>query len=505
MLRGRQLSRFPTPITVDGSVRRAAVIALAYFVADLLLNKLVLFGDGWLMFWPLNGVTVALLLARPRREWAPLIVMVGITTTYAEYLSGNDDLLLWMGSFTYPMEVLLGAVVLPPFITLESWLRSPGLYLRFALVVLLGPLLVSSINAGGYWLVDGVPFLAKFLDLAPSEVIGLATMIPLVLAARSVTTLSLRQLSWWARVIGVLGATGVIMTLMFETRAFPLLFLLYPLLFLAESLLGLLGSSLALCCACILAAGLTEAGYGPFVHALSSRRMAVELYLAFHLISFLPVSILMTERRFLMHELRASLEHATTLAAVDALTGLSNRRTFDHRLREYWRIAVRTQVPLALLMIDADHFKLFNDRLGHQAGDDCLRELAKTLKGHARRANDIAARYGGEEFALLLLDCSPEDACKIGEAIRTAVFSMAIAHPGASDTGRVTVSVGCVSLTPQRDTPIKQLIARADRALYLAKDAGRNRVCGERPEGEGRVAPALTRLRERLTGAGRGH
>jgi len=170
------------------------------------------------------------------------------------------------------------------------------------------------------------------------------------------------------------------MILMFETRAFPLLFVLFPLLIWAEYLVGLLGSSLALCCACIAAAGLTAIGHGPFVNARPSAHIAVEVYLAFHLITFLPISILMTERRFLMRELRSALAQATTLASIDGLTGLANRRAFDTQLHELWQFALRHQVPLGLLMIDADNFKRFNDHLGHQAGDDCLRSLARTLE-----------------------------------------------------------------------------------------------------------------------------
>jgi len=261
-----------------------------------------------------------------------------------------------------------------------------------------------------------------------------------------------------------------------------------------------LGSSLALCCACIAAAGLTAIGHGPFVNARPSAHIAVEVYLAFHLITFLPISILMTERRFLMRELRSALAQATTLASIDGLTGLANRRAFDTQLHELWQFALRHQVPLGLLMIDADNFKRFNDHLGHQAGDDCLRSLARTLKEHACRSSDVAARYGGEEFAMLLLDVPLENVRLVGEEIRAAVRALSIAHPSTQDGGYVTVSVGGAAIVPQRDMQISDLIARADKALYQAKHDGRNRVCCDllEEEASGPATPALSKLRARI-------
>ena len=341
-------------------VRRASLLAIVYCAADIALNK-VLGGGGGAMFWPLNGLTAALLLTQPRGSWAAIITIVNVSSTVGEYLSGSDRILLVMGLLANVSEVLLAAVLLPAFTNLESWLRAPRLWVRFAVAVLVGPLFAATVYAAGYRVFGAVPFLPTFLDFAPSDVIGLATMIPLVLATRSLTRSSLRQPRWWLRVGAVLGVTAATMICMFETRIYPLLFLLFPLLIWAEYLLGLLGSSLALCCACIFAAGLTDAGHGPFVQAFPAAHTAVQFYLAFHLISFLPISILMTERSFLMRELRVALAQATTLASVDGLTGLSNRRAFDTQIQEQWRFALRHQLPLGLLMMDADYFKRFNE------------------------------------------------------------------------------------------------------------------------------------------------
>ena len=167
------------------------------------------------------------------------------------------------------------------------------------------------------------------------------------------------------------------------------------------------------------------------------------------------------------------------LATKDGLTGLSNRRAFDQMLMSEWARAQRTQKPMALLFADVDHFKLFNDRHGHQTGDECLRAVAAVVSRHAVRPLDLASRYGGEEFALILPDMDGEAACTVAEDIRSAVIALAIAH-GADGAGdHVTLSVGVASHIPgEADGGPDRLLGAADEALYAAKRLGRNRVIG---------------------------
>jgi diguanylate cyclase (GGDEF)-like protein len=164
----------------------------------------------------------------------------------------------------------------------------------------------------------------------------------------------------------------------------------------------------------------------------------------------------------------AAEEKLEELATTDALTGLRNRRKFDDDIDTEWRRAIRQKSPLALLMIDADHFKAFNDTHGHQAGDQVLVGIAICISDSVRRAGDCAARYGGEEFALLLPGCGPTDAFQIAETIRQKVMHWSDG-PAAN-----TVSIGVASLTPTVFMQSAMLVEAADKALYAAKANGRN-------------------------------
>ncbi|MBK5356543.1 GGDEF domain-containing protein [Pseudomonas sp. TH41] len=172
----------------------------------------------------------------------------------------------------------------------------------------------------------------------------------------------------------------------------------------------------------------------------------------------------------LRHNAEQELEQ---LAATDSLTGVANRRTLDHTLRHEWFRAQRTGKPLSLLMIDADHFKAFNDQHGHQAGDDALRALAKVISENVRRPADLVARYGGEEFSVILAETDCAGAQQIAEYIRVAVEQLPFL---AGVESPITVSIGISTWTTTSDTNLEQLLFAADKALYLAKESGRNRV-----------------------------
>ncbi len=164
------------------------------------------------------------------------------------------------------------------------------------------------------------------------------------------------------------------------------------------------------------------------------------------------------------------------LAHKDGLTGLANRRAFDSALQAEWSRAQRVRMPLTLLFADVDHFKLFNDRHGHQLGDECLRAVAAIIGEKARLPTDLAARYGGEEFAVILSETCREAACESAEQIRRAVAELRIPHGAPGAGTHVTLSVGIAAHIPDPGLGADWLLGQADQALYVAKHLGRDRV-----------------------------
>lgn len=172
-------------------------------------------------------------------------------------------------------------------------------------------------------------------------------------------------------------------------------------------------------------------------------------------------------------ELEARLQR---LSHLDGLTGLYNRRFFDQQLQGEWRRLRRIDAPLALLMLDIDHFKAFNDSLGHLAGDDALRQVGEALQNSLQREGDVACRYGGEEFAIILANTGLEGGEHVAARVHALIAALAIVHP-ASPEGRLTLSIGLAVAEPITEEHPGALVARSDQALYRAKHDGRNRTC----------------------------
>ncbi|WP_354685036.1 PleD family two-component system response regulator [Cupriavidus necator] len=160
----------------------------------------------------------------------------------------------------------------------------------------------------------------------------------------------------------------------------------------------------------------------------------------------------------------------------DGLTALSNRRYFDEYLGAEWRRAQREQTQVALLMIDVDSFKAYNDTYGHVAGDEVLRRVASVIRDNCTRATDLPARFGGEEFSMVLPSTSPGGVRLLAEKVRRAVEALRIAHSGSATSDCVTVSIGGAVMVPQPDQPASRLVEAADAGLYQAKRNGRNQV-----------------------------
>ena len=188
-----------------------------------------------------------------------------------------------------------------------------------------------------------------------------------------------------------------------------------------------------------------------------------------------------------LNQIRQQLTHSNTklerLSTLDTLTGLANRRRFDEVLKQEWRRSAREGTPLSLVFCDIDFFKDFNDGYGHLAGDECLVKVAQAVSSISKRPGDLAARYGGEEFVLVLSGTGEDGACRLAEKLRAKIESLSIPHAYSRLAPHLTISLGVASAVPRRGSAAEDLLNLADRALYAAKQEGRNRVKVLRPEG----------------------
>ncbi len=207
-------------------------------------------------------------------------------------------------------------------------------------------------------------------------------------------------------------------------------------------------------------------------------RYSLGLYVA-RINSLLCASALLGAFVFEFHRLQMRLTMANhrlaEMADTDALTDLGNRRSFDQHLAQEWARAARNKEQLGLLLLDIDHFKSYNDSHGHQAGDICLQRIAGAIRKTLRRPGDFAARYGGEEFAVILPQTDNDGVHRVAEAVRSAIEQRDIHHQ-STQASIVTASVGMAVATPRSGDDLSVLLARADSALYAAKNAGRNRT-----------------------------
>jgi len=176
-----------------------------------------------------------------------------------------------------------------------------------------------------------------------------------------------------------------------------------------------------------------------------------------------------------LEKLGAAEEEAMT----DALTSVSNRRYFDQYLSSEWCIASRHKSCFSIIMIDIDHFKYFNDCYGHQAGDECIKKIARACKDICHRETDLFARYGGEEFAIVLPATNYMGALSLADKLLTSVESLSIPHEKSSAADHVTISVGVASMQVAFGEEATELLKLADDMLYKAKELGRNRAVGE--------------------------
>jgi diguanylate cyclase (GGDEF)-like protein/PAS domain S-box-containing protein len=198
---------------------------------------------------------------------------------------------------------------------------------------------------------------------------------------------------------------------------------------------------------------------------------------------YIAVRLDITDRKKNEEELQIAYESLARansqleqLSCIDGLTGISNRRHFDNVIQDEINKMRRMSSPLSLIICDIDYFKNFNDACGHLAGDDCLKKVANKIQSSFTRASDLVARYGGEEFVIILPDTNKDMATVLAERMRVGIEQLGIEHNASKVANVITVSVGLTTLVPDEGTTIPMLIGRADKALYTAKEKGRNTV-----------------------------
>ena len=573
---------------------------------DTLFLKFGLLDHSWAVFWPLNGVTGALLLTRRRQAWPLLLATISAATWTGHVLAGSGWEAAGFDTLINAVEVVIAASILPQFITLEYWLREPNLVYRFILgTFVAAPGAAGLLAALRFHYGAAVPFWHAFHVRAMADALGMASTLPLVLALSN-------RASWRFTEPLLTLRTGLMLVLMagttvgvFAEAQYSLLFVLFPVLAMVMFFTGFIGATLAIELICIISVALTlhHGGIAALGGDPEHRVLFLQLFLSYVILMGFPVSVLLAERRAFAHKLqnrerqyrllaessrdvivltdlegkrdfvspaclevfgfepddlqglhfhegiheddralcdstlqdiRLSLTSSAVLtyrsltrehgyiwvegqlraitdeasgdvtgclvtlrditehkrlqkdlqdacaklerqASFDALTDVANRRRFDSIFDQEWRRAAREAQSLALLLLDIDHFKSYNDLHGHPAGDECLRQVAAVINALARRPGDLVARYGGEEFIAVLPATDLKGSCELGEKIREAVAQLQLELP-TGGRGCTTISIGCAAIVPDVGVDPLTLIEEADRALYLAKANGRNRV-----------------------------
>lgn len=191
-----------------------------------------------------------------------------------------------------------------------------------------------------------------------------------------------------------------------------------------------------------------------------------------------PINPIIVRARVQTHlTLKLQSDILRSMALLDGLTGVANRRKFDEQLLRDWRQSQREQTSLSLILVDVDHFKRYNDHYGHQAGDAALQAVARVLTSTLRRPHDLLARYGGEEFVGVLPNTGLSEAVELAERMQAGVRALNLEHLGSPEAQVVTISLGVATVVARSDLAPQALVEAADQQLYAAKQAGRARVC----------------------------
>lgn len=438
--------------------------------------------EGVATIWLSNGLIFGLLITQPRRLWLAYF-LTGLTAdTVADLLYGDPFRVAIGVSLANSVEVVTSTLLLTLWFNSPLDLSKRRSLVGFLLISVLGATALSS-ALGAWWtlvMFPGPPWWKMFRTWYLGDMLGMAVLAPLVIMVQRPAFFSMFERGRLRNTLLVLSVPVVVTALVFTHSKDPLIFFMFPTLLLVAFRLGLPGTVVDILVVTLMAIAFTVKGQGPLMliageHQLLHRIVIAQLFAAVAIFTMFPVSALLEEKEELKNSLAVSEARYRNLAHVDELTGLPNRRAFNLRLENAWTDAFTSGKRLALLILDADLFKQYNDDVGHLGGDACLRSIARVVAGVVDGTNGIAARIGGEEFAVILPDTTELRAEEVAEEIRLSIEGLALEH-SSSPYGVQTVSIGVAVRVPlDGEVPI-DLMRSADQALYSAKLSGRNQV-----------------------------
>lgn len=469
----------------SSSLLRLSWVSLLAFLCSWLGIVLSRQSEGVATIWLSNGLIFGLLITQPKKRWLAYFLAGLCADTLADMVYGDPFRMAFGVSLANSFEVVSSCLVL------TLWFGSPfDLSKRKSLI---GFLIVSVLCAaavtsalGAWWtifLISGPPWLQMFRTWYLGDMLGMAVFAPLVIIVQRPAFFSMFERKHLRHTAVVLTYSMLVTILVLMDSQDPLIFFMFPTFLLVAFRLGLPGTVVNIFLFTIMAIGFTVKGYGPLMliagqHMLLHRIVIAQIFAGVAIFTMFPVAAVLEEKEELKKSLLASETRYRTLAHVDELTGLPNRRAFNLHLANAWADAMASGNPLALIILDADLFKQYNDNVGHLGGDQCLCSIAAVIAAKVGAAKGIGARVGGEEFAIILPDASEQRAQELAEEIRQCVVDLALPHP-SSACGVQTISLGIAARVPLAIQAPIDLMKLADQALYAAKVAGRNQVaCG---------------------------
>jgi diguanylate cyclase (GGDEF)-like protein len=470
--------------SVAGSIRwlphlaQVTLLAAAYFMAAKASLVFAIPPGYATAVWPPSGIALAAILIFGRRVWpgvwlgAALVNLTVASSPFAAVAIGSGNTL----------EALAGAALIQRHIAAAPpYFDRARNVVRFVAYAAMCSTVAATVGVSSLVAEGAVPwpeFAANWGTWWHGDTAGIIIVTPLIL------TWSVRQEIVWtaARMWEAAAfASSLLLTtfLVFGQgnpfpSSLPLTFLILPFIIWAAFRFSRREVTTAIAAICSIAVWQTVEGLGPF--ALGSLNLELLVLLAFIstvVTTGLVLSAAVGERARTLKRLADAMQELQEQAHTDPLTGLANRRFLWEFLQREWIRARRRMSPLAVVMIDLDHFKLVNDTFGHDAGDQVLVDVAVLLKAHVR-GSDMACRFGGEEFALVLPDATLEAVQRRAEGIRDAIRGLEPTHRGRR-LGRMTASLG-IALCPDHAPDPESLLRASDQALYEAKAGGRDRV-----------------------------